>query len=334
MLGREVLGREGRDSVWGTVLPLLRGTDAVIADLECAITFHTGDWASTENVHHFRAEPPVAVEVLRAANVRCVSLANDHILDFGEQGLFDTVENLHAAGIATAGAGRNDSQAASPALLQLRDLVVAVVALADTDPSFAATHRAAGVNTVDVECAPPPGIELARLAASCREAGADLAVLSMHWAPRLTAEPTPAVRDFAHAAIESGFDVFFGHASHVFHGIEVYRERPIFYDTGDFLHDYAVDGAVRRDCSFVFLVDVVEKRPRRVQLIPVRLTFARVDLASGEEAGAICQRMLERSRAFGTALTEVGGTLEIADCRGRTTHSGTRGAPASRVATA
>ena len=124
---------------------VIRAADAVIANLECAITRQQTPAALTPRVIHFRADP-IAAGVLRAGNVRCVSLANNHSLDFGEEGLFDTLDALDQAAIAHAGAGRTLGQAAAPAIVRLPDLTLGVAGLTDTEPAFAATTRAAGTH--------------------------------------------------------------------------------------------------------------------------------------------------------------------------------------------
>ena len=317
MLGRGVnaeLRRVSSESVWGTTLPLLRAADTVVANLECAITRQQTPTTLIPKVFHFRADP-VAADVLRAGNVRCVSLANNHSLDFGEEGLFDTLDTLDQAAIAHTGAGRTLGQAASPAMVRLPGLTLGVVGLTDNEPAFAATTHAAGTHYVDIESGPPPGIGLAQLASHCRERRADLAILSLHWGPNMVTAPPVQFRKFAHSAIDAGFDLIHGHSAHLFQGVEIYRERPIFYDTGDFIDDYRLDERLRNDWSFVFLADVTERRIERVRLVPVRLNYARVDLATGAESKAITDRMIERCAALGTRALEIGGTLAI-ECSG------------------
>src|SRR5919199_6266833 len=122
MLGRgvnEALRSLGPQQPWSDVLPLLGPADLRIINLECAITDHKQPWTRTPKVFHFRADPS-AVEVLRAARVDGCSLANNHTLDFEEQGLLDTLKHLEAAGIPYAGAGRNREEAAQPTLLEAR----------------------------------------------------------------------------------------------------------------------------------------------------------------------------------------------------------------------
>ena len=98
MLGRgvnEALRAMRPEEAWGDTMPLLLAADLRIINLECAITEHEQMWARTPKVFHFRADPQ-AVEVLRAARVNACSLANNHTLDFEEDGLLDTLRHLEA----------------------------------------------------------------------------------------------------------------------------------------------------------------------------------------------------------------------------------------------
>lgn len=86
MLGRgvnEEIKEQPPEFFWGDVLPILQQADAVVANLECAITKHQQQYRRVPKVYHFRADP-AAVDLLRVANIRCVNLANNHILDFEE----------------------------------------------------------------------------------------------------------------------------------------------------------------------------------------------------------------------------------------------------------
>ena len=106
-------------------------------------------------------------------------------------------------------------------------------------------------------------------------------------------------------------DLVYGHSAHVFQGIEVYRQRPILYDTGDFLDDYAIDAKLRNDWSFVFLLDVEGARMQRLRLRPVRLTYAEVNFAAGDELEAIRRRMRALCGEFLTPMEDTEEGLEI-----------------------
>lgn len=316
MLGRgvnEALRGKIPETAWGTVLPHLRGADAVIANLECAVTAHAEPWSRTPKVFHFRADPR-ATRVLKAANIRCVSLANNHSLDFEEEGLLDTLSHLDAAGIAHAGAGRNEEAARAPALFEAAGLRVAVIAMTDNEPAFAAAVDHPGTHYTEIRSDPGTLARVEAAVVQARHAGAELVVLSLHWGPNMVTAPPSHFRAFAHAALARGVDVLHGHSAHLFQAVERHGDGLILYDTGDFLDDYAVDPGLRNDWSFLFLLEVRAGAPFRLRMLPVRLRFARVDLAESKEFEAIRERMHALCRPFGTPLgdTPEGISLAIA----------------------
>jgi poly-gamma-glutamate synthesis protein (capsule biosynthesis protein) len=123
--------------------------------------------------------------------------------------------------------------------------------------------------------------------------------------------PKDIFRRFAHSVVDRGADVYFGHSAHVFQGVEVYRGKPILYDTGDFIDDYAVDERLRNDRSFVFLVSVEGGTFRRLELFPVDLSFARTRLAAGREREEILRRMERLSAELGTTFVRHEGALVL-----------------------
>ena len=105
--------------------------------------------------------------------------------------------------------------------------------------------------------------------------------------------------------------MYYGHSAHVFQGVEVYRGKPILYDTGDFIDDYAVNDRLRNDRSFVFLVSVEGGEFRRLELFPVVLSFAHTRLATGGERREILRRMELLSAELGTRLLRREGALVL-----------------------
>src|ERR687893_416194 len=307
MLGRgvnETLPDVRPEEPWGDVLPLLDSADLRIINLECAITEHKRPWSRTPKVFHFRADPS-AVEVLRAAHVDCCSLANNHTLDFEERGLLDTLEHLKAAGIRYAGAGLDREEAARPALLTARadrTSRVALLAFTDNEPPFAARPGRPGTNYLPVSLKPDVLRRVKAAVTAAPEAGAGTVVFSNHWGPNMVPRPNDLFRRFAHAVMDRGADVYYGHSAHIFQGVEIYRGKPILYDTGDFIDDYAVDPRMRNDWSFLFRVSVEEDAFECLDLIPVKLSYARVDLATGSERETILDRMERLSAEMGTVF--------------------------------
>jgi poly-gamma-glutamate synthesis protein (capsule biosynthesis protein) len=304
MLGRgvnETLGTVRPEEPWGDTLPLLLSADLRIINLECAVTEHKRPWSRTPKVFHFRADP-VAVDVLRAAHIDACSLANNHTLDFEEQGLLDTLGHLEDAAIRYAGAGRDRKEAARPALLDVAPDRVALVAFTDNEPPFAAGPAKPGTNYLPISMEPEVLRRVEEAVGAAREAGAQVVVFSNHWGPNMVERPRETFRRFARAVVDRGADVYYGHSAHVFQGVEIYRGKPILYDTGDFIDDYAVDPALRNDRSFLFRVSVDGGELRRLELYPVTLPYARVELARGAEREAILDRMVALSSEMGTTF--------------------------------
>jgi poly-gamma-glutamate synthesis protein (capsule biosynthesis protein) len=150
MLGRgvdEALRGMRPDEPWGDALSVLDAADRRVINLECAITTHENPWSRTPKTFHFRADPSRAVRVLRAARIDACSVANNHTLDFEEEGLLDTLEYLDGAVIQRAGAGRDLEEAARPAILDGPDgEKVALLAFTDNEPAFAAGVDRPGTN--------------------------------------------------------------------------------------------------------------------------------------------------------------------------------------------
>lgn len=304
MLGRGVdlaLRELSPDQPWGDLLPELGRADLRLANLECALTQSDQPWARTPKVFHFRADPS-AVAVLRAARIDAVSLANNHVLDFEEAGLAETLATLDAAGIAHAGAGRTRADAFAPVVLPFGTHRLGLVAITDNEPGWAATDTRPGVAYVPTRLDAAPLELVERAIADARRAGADWVVLSNHWGPNMVERPPDQFRRFAHALVDRGVDVFFGHSAHLAQGVEAWRGRPVLYDTGDVIDDYAVDPELRNDRSCLFLVHFDDAGPRELEVVPLRLFYARVERATGDEARTILRRMERLSRELGTSL--------------------------------
>jgi poly-gamma-glutamate capsule biosynthesis protein CapA/YwtB (metallophosphatase superfamily) len=322
LTGDVMLGRGVADALdvhmrpeepWGDVMPLLEPANLRIINLECAITDKEQPWTRTPKVFHFRARPS-AIETLRTAWIDVCSLANNHTLDFEEQGLLDTLEYLDAAGIRHAGAGRNQAEAAEPVILTVpadHTSRVALLAFTDNEPPFAAGTDRPGTNYLPVSLQPDLLRRVERAMSDVREMGAETVIFANHWGPNMVQRPKEVFRRFAHAVIDLGVDIYYGHSAHVFQGVEIYGGKPILYDTGDFIDDYAVHPELRNDWSFLFKVSVEEGRFERLDLTPVKLSYARVDLATGGERERILDRMERLSAEMGTIFARREGALVL-----------------------
>jgi poly-gamma-glutamate capsule biosynthesis protein CapA/YwtB (metallophosphatase superfamily) len=305
MLGRLVdrtISREGFSYPWGNVLPVLRQADLFLVNLECALTAHTHPWHDGElKAYYFRAKPSVA-ETLKIGRVNFCSLANNHICDFGVPGMTETLAVLDQAGISHAGVGANLAAAREPAFLSAKGVRVGVVAFADYPQEWAATPLTPGINFTPISQNPEDFARVEEALAWARQQ-ADLVVFSIHWGPNMRPRPTAQFREYARRVIDAGADIFWGHSAHVVQGVEVYRGKPILYDTGDFIDDYAVDDLLRNDLSALFLVRV--KPPatvERIDLVPVFISNMQVNRAPERERASFLKRLTLLCAKMGTDL--------------------------------
>lgn len=300
MLGRLVnqrLKRAGPAYPWGDTLQVFEGADARIINLECVISDKGRPWSATPKVFHFRSDLK-NVEVLKAANIDAVSIANNHSLDYEYDALFEMLSALDGAGIKRAGAGRDLEEAIEPALLDINGKKAAFIAFTDNEPAWEAGERKPGVHYVPVDVEDPRAKRLFdRVSAMGKKA--DLVIVSAHWGPNWGYEPLLNHREFGRRLIDAGAKLVFGHSCHVFRGVEFYRGGAIMYSAGDFVDDYAIDEAEPNDESFIFVVSV-DGDVRSVAVHPTVIANYHAKRAGFPRAGLIAAKMKVLSGTLGT----------------------------------
>jgi poly-gamma-glutamate capsule biosynthesis protein CapA/YwtB (metallophosphatase superfamily) len=314
MLGRNVDERQQcrpAEVVWGNVLDRLRGLEGLFINLECCLSTRGERWTRTHRPFHFRADPEWAIQALTAADVDCCALANNHLLDFGDVALADTIDHLDGTDIAHTGAGRDIEEALEPACVSLDGFDVAVVSLTDNTPEYAADEDSHGIVRVECDIENDRTRNLVGEALSrAKERNPDLLVASLHWGPNMVEEPPAEFEAFGHWLVDQGVDLVHGHSAHVFQGIDVYDGVPILYDTGDFVDDYAIDRDLRNDRSFLFEVRVDSNAGvTELRLLPTEIDDCRVHEASQEVTRWCRERMRALSDSFGTEFEQDGTEL-------------------------
>ncbi|HEY3185571.1 MAG TPA: CapA family protein [Gaiellaceae bacterium] len=289
MLGRKVaeaIAERGAEAlVADEVVAVAREADLFVLNLECCISGRGERVRQPGKPFFFRA-PPEATAVLQRLGVDCVTLANNHALDYGAEALLDTIALLRDAGIAAVGAGADRDWARAPALLEAGGLRLAVFGCADHPREYAAGQATPGI-----------AYGLDWLPAAIAAVEADAVLVTPHWGPNMAAAPLPRIRRAARDLRAAGATLVAGHSAHVFHGVE----DGILYDLGDFLDDYAVDPVLRNDLGLLFLVDLDRDRVRGIEIVPLRLDFCHTRLADDADAARIRERFAEACRALETA---------------------------------
>jgi poly-gamma-glutamate capsule biosynthesis protein CapA/YwtB (metallophosphatase superfamily) len=273
---------------WGDTLPILQSADCRICNLECVIS---DQGTAYPKAFLFRSAAK-NIAVLETASINAVSLANNHVLDYGDEALSEMLDLLDRAGIAHGGAGMNHTQASRLATTEVRGRKLGLIAFTDNEPNWEATADQPGVFYVPIDLSDSRTEKLLRLIQESSQL-VDLLIVSAHWGSNWGYRPPREHIIFAHALIDAGADIIFGHSSHVFRGIESYNGRPILYSAGNFIDDYAIDRIERNDQSFIFVIEVADRKPKVMRLYPALIRGCHASLARGVHALGIAEKMKE-----------------------------------------
>jgi poly-gamma-glutamate capsule biosynthesis protein CapA/YwtB (metallophosphatase superfamily) len=314
MLGRLVndrLRHVHADYPWGNTKALFRSGDWRACNLECLISDKGRPWSRTHKVFHFRSDAK-NVAVLKDAGIDAVSVANNHTLDFEYDAMLEMVSLLDRVGIHHAGAGASLADATRPAICNVKGTAIGLIAFTDNEPEWEAGAQRPGLFYLPIDLTDERAKLLLAMVHQTRKL-ADLVIVSAHWGPNWGYEPLAAHVRFAHALIDAGADIIFGHSGHVFQGVELYKHRPIMYCTGNFIDDYAVDEVERNDESFVFTLEMNGARLSRMVLHPTVIADCQARLAEGDRARSIALKMTRLCERLGTPARwlEAEKTLEI-----------------------
>ena len=288
------LERFGYDYPFEQVREWLQRADLVFGNLEGPLT--TGGQPATQKQYVFRSPPDKTAPALARAGIRVVSLANNHSMDYGREGLIDTMRALDQAGIRHTGAGETLAAARRPAIVEVQGTRVAFLAYSLTFPEeFWATSDTPGAAF---------GHEhhmRADVAAARKQA--DVVIVSFHWGR----EGTTVLRDYqtqlGRAAIDAGAAAVLGHHPHILQAVEHYRQGVILYSLGNFVFgSYSAD-AIR---SVIAMLTFSERRLQRVQLLPINVKNADVVFQprplAGAEADEVVRTLQNLSTLQGTNL--------------------------------
>jgi len=308
------------DYIWGDALQVWRqmAPDLKLINLETSITTHQEPWPGKPIQYRMH---PAHVQVLLEAGIDCCSLANNHVLDWQHPGLQETLETLEQAGIAYAGAGRNEQEACRPAFLTTpkgRVLVLATGFPASGIPvEWTATAGQAGVNFLpDLS---RENLELISMQVQAVKQPGDVVVFSVHWGGNWGYAVPARQQNFARQLIDAaGVDLVHGHSAHHPLGLEVYKGKLIIYGAGDFVNDYeGIAGyeQYRADLSLMYFAELAPASGQLMSLrmVPMQLRRLRLQHASAADAEWLTRVLDRESRAFGTQISlQQDGSLALA----------------------
>lgn len=296
--------------IWGDALAELeRVRPAVrIINLETAVTASPEAWPQKEI--HYRMHP-ANVPCLEVAGIDCCVLANNHVLDWGRSGLEETLRTLHGAGIRTAGAGANETEAAAPAILDVLDgarvLVFGFALKSSGVPrDWRATPQHSGVNWLEDLSA--RSLEVISRQISRHQREGVIVVASIHWGGNWGFGVSGQEQEFAHRLIDTvGVDLVHGHSSHHVKGIEIYQRKAIFYGCGDLLNDYEGIGgqeSFRPDLALMYFptIDLETGDLASMRMTPMRRQHFRINKGSPDAVAWLTATLGQECARLGTRI--------------------------------
>jgi poly-gamma-glutamate synthesis protein (capsule biosynthesis protein) len=293
---RQLLGEAGMASLLSPMRTMLRAPDITFANLET--TLATGGNYQRRLIH-LRSHPNAAF-ALTDAGFDIVSVANNHVEDWGAIALESTLHVLDNSGIQAVGAAPPGEEWPSRVVVRRRGVDVAFLAFT--------VFRTASTHWVDDD---PLGLAVVSAQVGAASLAADLVVTSFHWGAEYQVEPTQRQQNLARAAVDAGADLVLGHHPHRLQGIAVYRGKAIVYSLGNFLFDQPWQHT--RDTMLVDWRAGTNAIRQTLRIYPVEITrkpFAPERLL-GVAARQRLAAMEELCGALGTETRLDRATLEI-----------------------
>ncbi|NOY58132.1 MAG: CapA family protein [Calditrichaeota bacterium] len=281
-----VVRQEGVDYPFDSTRVLLQSSDFAIANLEAPLS-DSGE--QFEGKKFTFKVPPEFAAGIKKAGIDVLNLANNHILDFGSEGLRNTISTLDSMKIYHIGAGANRDSACVPTIVDYFGIRIAFLGFSMTFPKeFWASDTSCGT------CYPYEK-KFRRLVRQC-EQDADLTIVSFHWGAEKRTTPKEYQIYYAHKAIDLGADLVLGHHPHVLQGLELYKNRLIAYSLGNYVFaSYSEDA---RD-SIVLQTMITPNGLLSARARPISVYNADVNfqphLLYGADRNAVLQRLNELS---------------------------------------
>lgn len=291
---RRVLSAQGYDYPFAQVRQFFSASQIVFGNLEGPLT--TRGTPEQDKTYVFRSPPEQVGNALKAAGFNVVTLANNHTLDYGADGLAQTMATLDALGIRHVGAGHDLAAARRPALMMANGQRVAVLGYSMTLPEnfFAGRNR--------------PGTAFAhehQVREDIKQARekADIVLVAFHWGQERKTELREYQVRIGHAAIDAGADVVIGHHPHILQGIEQYKNGVILYSLGNFTFGtYSMNSARSAIAQLHFRNAALYK----LRLIPINVNNFEVQFQPQPLRGAAADAVIDNVRTLSAALnTEV-----------------------------
>jgi poly-gamma-glutamate synthesis protein (capsule biosynthesis protein) len=292
------LKKNGYDYPYTFVKDYLQKADYTVANLETPITVR-GDIQKKDYVYR---GSPLALPSFKDAGVDLVNLANNHVMDYGKEGLLDTFDELNKADIKYIGAGKDAAEAYSPVIVEKQGIKIAFLGFSRVVPevSWKAGVNHPGVAETYNYTMPVEAVQKARKQA-------DLVVVIAHWGVERTDSPDKYQTELAHRYIDAGADLIVASHPHVLQGFENYKGKWIAYSLGNFI--FTVN-EFQKTLETVILQATCSKEKRcDLDLVPIQNKLAQPEVMAKEKAVKLYERLSQIS--FQAKVNEEGRVVPL-----------------------
>lgn len=252
------------------ILSLFQDKDLCLINLECP---HT-DSEKPKWTHFPTLKASTkSFEIIKYLNVDVASLANNHISDYGDAGLADTISMLETSNIKWLGAGKTPEEANAPLIIEKNNCTIGILALAQPEIS-AVKPGSSGAGVLEDNRAIKTIRELSRKT--------DITIAYLHFGAEFFEYPTPSQVTLSRSLIDSGADMVVGHHPHVIQGYEYYKEGFIAYSLGNFLFDMKPVRNKLYRSGILIDVEIENKAIKHIKIIHVDTANGKTVLLNGD----------------------------------------------------
>lgn len=285
-VGEKIL-QEGNEYPYEYVKDILNKSDIVYGNLECPLLIEgTPTIKRRELIFKGNIANSIA---LRKAGYNILNLANNHAMDYGADGLMNTINVLMESSIKPLGGGMDNNSSHNPVFITKNGIKVGFLGYSTFPPE----------GYVYLEDKPDiarfsnslTSVDIKKTRSQC-----DFLIVTFHWGKEFSYFPSDLQREMAHLAIDSGCDMVVGHHPHVLQGIEKYKGKSIFYSLGNFVFDKQIPPGT--DESIILNIRVDKKGVVDSEIIPVRIRNCQPMPLHGEDA----EYILDRIRIYSEGL--------------------------------
>ncbi|TCO79343.1 CapA family protein [Marinisporobacter balticus] len=281
----------GVEHPWEHVSPILTKSDFAFINLETSIG--VGGKPIAGKTYTFQSKPETLKGVINAG-IRGVGIANNHILDYGQEGFIETLKNLEKMEIPYSGGGRNIKDAQKPVIWEKEDMKIGFLAFSRVIPdiNWYVTDKRAGVlSAYDYYTD-----NVLKLIEETKK-DVDFLIVSVHWGKELEDYPEEKDIKFAKKLVDGGADCIMGHHPHVLQGVEFYKNKPIIYSLGNFVFNAR---GKRSNQTMIFHIEMNKRGIVKTRVTPIFIRNGQPTPAQGKEKEEIINILNTLSKEWNT----------------------------------